>query len=312
MKRVFGMTSAIGIRGYLVTAHKKGSAAILSFDESGLNVKPPQFFTDFVASHSAVVQNVAKERSWYFEEKESDSLANSRGYTHYGTFGFESNFVDIKTKAKNYRRKVDDIEEIPLFYEFWRPENADLCFAAFQSFQGRSCIKLIMDQAQAEFAALNPGYILKIRKLLPSEGSSLYGKAPVRQLRLIKRNAPQDLTDRFLRRRVPDKVNFEVRLSTNRNKTLGTFGEVTSALRKNDAGVVLHDGIEFSEVYAEVKIGGKYRPVGVFGGNSSAGVIDITEDIIRGVDGHPTFDSLKLQCDKILLDFYNVVTNKWI
>jgi len=167
-----------------------------------------------------------------------------------------------------------------------------------------------MDQAQEEFAALNPGYILKFKKLLPSEGSSLYSKAPVRRLRLIKRNAPQDVTDRFLGRRVPDKVNFEISMSTNRNKILGSFGEVTGALRKNDAGLVLHDGIEFSEVYADVKIGGKYRPVGVFGSDSNAGVIDVSDDIVRGTDGHPTFDSLAAQCDKILSDFFYVLTNK--
>ncbi|MGE7204887.1 hypothetical protein ACQKJZ_04310 [Sphingomonas sp. NPDC019816] len=109
---------------------------------------------------------------------------------------------------------------------------------------------------------------------------------------------------------MPDKVNFEVRLSTNRNKILGSFGEVTGALRKSDAGLVLHDGIEFSEVYADVKIGGKYRPVGVFGSDSNAGVIDITEDIVRGADGHPTYESLTKQCDTILVDFYEVLTNK--
>jgi hypothetical protein len=302
------MASAIGLRGYVVTAHKKGDRAHLSFQSSELKVPPPQFFTNFIAAHAAVVQNDEKERSWYFEERENNGLGNSRGYTHYGTFGFESNFVDSKTKAKNYRRKVDDIEEIPLFYEFWRPENRDFCFAAFQSFQGRSCIGLVMDRAQEEFSALNPGYVLKYQKLLPSEGSSLYSKAPVKRLRLIKRNAPQDVTDRYLGRRVLDKVNFEVRLSTNRSKILGSFGEVTGALRKSDAGLVLHDGIEFTEAYADVKIGGKYRPVGVFGSDSNAGVIDITEDIVRGGDGHPTYESLTGQCDKILLDFFNVLT----
>ncbi|MFB0874256.1 MULTISPECIES: hypothetical protein [unclassified Sphingobium] len=304
------MASAIGLRGYLITAHKKGDRALVPFGAKEFNVAPPQFFTNFVAGHASVVQNAEKERSWYFEEHESDGVGNSKGYTHYGTFGFESNFVDSKTKEKNYRRKVDDIEEIPLFYELWWPEKKNFCFAAFQSFQGRSCIGLVMDQAQEEFAALNPGYVLKYQKLLPSEGSSLYSKAPVKRLRLIKRNAPQDVTDRYLGKRVPDKVNFEVRLSTNRNKVLGSFGEITGALKKSDAGLVLHDGIEFTEAYADVKIGGKYRPVGVFGSDTNAGVIDITEDIVRGDDGHPTFDSLTEQCDKILLDFFDVLTNK--
>lgn len=304
------MSSAIGLRVYLITAHKKGDRELLPFNSKAFNVAPPNFFTNFVAKHAAVVQNAEKERSWYFEEVEAGAIGSSKGYTHYGTFGFESNFVDSKTKEKNYRRKVDDIEEIPLFYEIWRPEKKNFCFAAFQSFQGRSCIGLVRDQAQEEFAALNPGYILKYQKLLPSEGSSLYSKAPVKRLRLIRRNAPQDVTDRYLGRRVPDKVNFEVRLSTNRNKVLGPFGEIAGGLRKSDAGLVLHDGIEFSEVYADVKIGGKYRPVGVFGSDTNAGVIDITEDIKRGEDGHPTFESLTEQCDKILLDFFEVVSNR--
>jgi hypothetical protein len=304
------MTSAIGLRGYLITAHKKGDRELVPFSASEFNVAPPQFFKRFVAGHTSVLQNAEKERSWYFEEHESDGVGNSKGYTHYGTFGFESNFVDSKTKEKNYRRKVNDIEEIPLFYELWWPEKKNFCFAAFQSFQGRSCIGLVMDQAQEEFAALNPGYVLKYQKLLPSEGSSLYSKAPVKRLRLIKRNAPQDVTDRYLGKRVPDKVNFEVRLSTNRNKVLGSFGEIIGALRKSDAGLVLHDGIEFTEAYADVKIGGKYRPVGVFGSDTNAGVIDITEDIIRGEDGHPTFASLVQQCDNILSDFFDVLANK--
>ncbi|OUJ09284.1 hypothetical protein [Gluconobacter sp. DsW_058] len=301
------MASAIGLRGYLVTAHKKGDRARLPFNSSEFNITPPQFFTNFVKNHAVAVQNEEKERSWYFAEREKDSLGNSKGYTHYGTFGFESNFVDSKTKTQNYRRKVNDIEEIPLFYEIWFPEKKDFFFAAFQSFQGRSCIGLIMDQAQQEFTAINPGYVLKYQKLLPSESNSLYDKEPVRSLRLIKRNAPQDVTDRYLGREAPDEVNFEVRLSARRSKILGLFGEVTGALKTSDAGLVLHDGIEFSEAYADVKIGGKYRPVGVFGSDSNAGVIDITEDVIRGSDGHPTYQSLCEQSDKILLDFFDTL-----
>lgn len=304
------MASAIGLRGYVITAHKKGDRTEVPFSAKVFNVAPPEFFTRFVAGHAAVIQNAEKERSWYFEEIKSDGIGNSKGYTNYGTFGFESNFVDRKTKKKNYRRKVDDIEEIPLFYELWWPQKKSFCFAVFQSFQGRSCIGLVMNQAQEEFSALNPGFMLKYQKLLPSEGGSLYSKAPVKRLRLIKRNAPQDLTDRYLGKRVPDKVNFEVRLSTNRNKMLGLLGDITGALNKSDGGLFVHDGIEFTEAYADVKIGGKYRPVGVLGNDKNAGVIDITEDIVRGDDGHPTFESLAKQCDNILSDFFDYFTNK--
>ena len=304
------MASAIGLRGYMITAHKKGDTKLLSFEGEGLSIAPPEFFAKFVEENVAATQDDEKERSWFFEELEGDGEGNSRGHTHYGTFGFESNFIDIKTKKKNYRRKVNDIEEIPLFYEFWWPEEQPYLLASFQSFQGRSCIGLVMEKAQEWFATLNPGYVLKYRKLLPSEGSVLYAKAPVKRLRLIKRNASHDVTDSYLGKDAPDKVNFEVRLSAGRNGVLGPFGQITKTLKKSDAGLVLHDGIEFSEVYADVKIGGKYRPVGVFGGDTNAGVIDITDSVVKGADGHPTFESVCKQSDKILLDFFEVLSNK--
>ncbi|MBS1090733.1 hypothetical protein JK208_03785 [Gluconobacter sp. Dm-74] len=301
------MASAIGLRGYLITVHKKGESGRLPFNSKEFNVAPRQFWKKFVIRHNTVVQDVEKERSWYFQEIEQDGRGNSKGYTHYGTYGFESNFVDNKTQVRNYRRKVDDIEEIPLFYEIWLPKDKDFSFVAFQSFQGRSCIGLVMDQAKIDFAHANPGYILKYQKLLPSEGSSLYSKEPVRRLRLIKRNAPSDLADSYLGGNAPDQVDFEVRLSAKRNKTLGLFSAVTRGLKKSESGLVLHEGIEFSEAYAEVKIGGKYRPVGIFGSDSNAGVIDITESINRGRDGHPTYDSISQQSDEILSDFFNIM-----
>ena len=42
----------------------------------------------------------------------------------------------------------------------------------------------------------------------------------------------------------------------------------------------------------------------MFGADSEAGVIDLTEAIKRGPDGHPTFDSIYDEVKSILKDFY--------
>ncbi|RMB27735.1 hypothetical protein C8J47_3267 [Sphingomonas sp. PP-F2F-G114-C0414] len=306
------MPSAIGIRGYLITVHRKGDpAAMVSFGDVGLNNGPREFITKFVTEKIAAVQDDERERSWYFEEREADGPGNSKGYVKYGTFGFESDFVNTKTKKRNYRRRTDDVEEIPLYYEFWSPETSDLAFAAFQSFQGRSCITMVMAYVKDAFEAANPGFYFRYRKLLPNDaGGSLYSGGPVKRLRLIKRNASGDVTDRYFNDEAPTNVDFEVRMTARRNKTLGDLASVAKSLTHGAAGVVMHDGIEFTQAIADVKIGGKYRPVGIFGGNTDAGVIDITGDVVRGMDGHPTFESLKKQCDDILKDFYEVLANK--
>lgn len=302
------MANAIGLRCYQITAHRRGDTTPMTFSDEDFELTPATFISNFVARHVTAVPSDERERSWYFEEREATGVGSSVGYVHYGTFGFESNLVNYRTKRRNYRRKTDDVEEIPLFYEFWCPSHADYGLAAFQSFQGRSCIGLVMERMEQDFERANPGYRLKFKKLLPNDSEgSLYSTAPVKELRLIRRHAPSDVTDRYFPGRAPQDVDFEVVFVARRRRHLGPLGEISSSLRRDRVtGLVTHDGIEFGEAIAKIKVGKRLRPVGVFGLNTDAGVIDITEVIERGLDGHPTFESVQEQSDEILSDFHQV------
>lgn len=302
------MASAIGFRGYLITAHRRGDPSLVPVNAPDFRLAPDSFTDSFVQKWSSVVTDAERERSWYFEEIKSDGTGNSKGFVHYGTFGFESNLIDNKTKKKNYRRKTSDIEEIPLFYEFWFPDDSKVGFVGFQSFQGRSCVTMVMERFKAEFDAANPDFIIRYQKLLPTDArGGVYNKAPVKKLRLIKRGASSDITDRYLGGDAPAKVDFEVSLKARRNGSLGSFRDVAKSLGGNERGVILHDGIEFDEVVADIKVGRKTRPVTVFGSESHAGVIDITDDVKRGPDGHPTFETLSDISDEILIDFHSII-----
>jgi hypothetical protein len=251
------------------------------------------FISGYVKAHSTATQNEEMERSWYFDIKHEDGHGNCSGYIHYGTFGFESNFIDAKTKKRNYRRKTTDVEEIPLYFEFWIPKGESFGFAAFQSFQGRSCINLAMSGMKAAFEKQNPDSIFGFRKMLPNDAAnSIYRNFPVKRFRLIKRDAPSDVADTYFHNPHPDSVNFEVSISARRNKSLGEFGTLFKSLKTKSKNVITYDGIDFPEAVADIRVGNKTRRVGVFGLSGDAGVVDITEDIKRGPDGHPTFNSL--------------------
>jgi hypothetical protein len=79
------------------------------------------------------------------------------------------------------------------------------------------------------------------------------------------------------------------------------------SLKTKSNNVITYDGIDFPEAVAEVRVGNKTRRVGVFGLSGDAGVIDITEDIKRGPDGHPTFNSLTNETGDILEDMYKAL-----
>ena len=302
------MAAKIGLRVYRISVHPKGNRAILPLDSKELKETVPQCIRNFISKHAAVVRNDEKERSWYFDEKNQSGDGRSKGYIHYGTFGFESNFVDNETKKTNYRRQTTDIEEIPLFYEFWCPENGSIGFVVFQSFQGRSCISLVLERMKDTFERKNHDFILDIRRMLPNDptGSAFRG-APVKRLRLIKRGAPSDIADRYFDHVEPATLDLEVVMTARRNGSLGKLGSLFNSIPSGPKSVITHSGIEFPEAVADIRVGSGIRKVSVLGVNGDAGVIDLTDVITRGVDGHPTFKSLEKESDVIIRDFYQTV-----
>jgi hypothetical protein len=305
------MASSIGIRIYQVSVQRIGKRGLLPFDTEGLTTPPPQFLVDFAASYVTATEHADIERTWYFEPKEAKGSESSKGYVHYGTFGFESDFVDPKTKTQNYRRKTSDVEIIPLFYEFWHPKGASHAFAAFQSFHGRSCISLVMNEMQRLFAEQNQGVSLIFKKLLPVDASGgIYQTAPVKSLRLINRSASGDIADRYLSSRPEKPITFEITMSAKRKDILGLLGPLTASLKGGAGGVVTHDGISFPEAIAEIQVGGRKRRVGVLGSNGDAGVIDLSDSIKRGADGHPTFASIAKESGELLKEFHATLSGK--
>ena len=72
---------------------------------------------NFVLINSNVNVRDDPERTWFLDPRETDGSGSSRGLVQYGTFGFESNIKDSKTKKINYGRLLTDVEEVPLYYE---------------------------------------------------------------------------------------------------------------------------------------------------------------------------------------------------
>lgn len=301
------MPSAIGLRVYQISVSLRGDPQALAIDDPALRQALKPFLTAFIGGRKRVIQNAEMERSWYFEEKKAEGSGKSRGYVHYGTFGFASRMVDTLTQAETYKRKVTDVEEVPLYYEFWSPDKGKHALAAFQSFQGRSCVSLVMNAMKEAFETANPGYLFRYYKLLPNDRrGSLYSGAGVKRVHLIKRNASGDLANRIMNE--PRPVDLEIILSAKRMMSMGPLGEVSKSIRENVEGVVVYEGMKFDEVSADVKIGNRTLPVGIFGGDGNAGVIELTEVVDKGVDGHPTFDSLAEHTQNILVHFQSILS----
>ncbi|MGW5841104.1 hypothetical protein ACWFZ6_24250 [Methylorubrum extorquens] len=302
------MTATIGIRVYRVEFRQRGTGKPLSFTSELMEKHPRDFIEAFVTRNINIVNSREDERSWYFDRKK-DNNEGIRGYVRYGTYGFESNLVDTETKQSNYRRKTTDVEEIPLYFDFWVPKNSQYCLVAFQSFQGRSCISLVSKKMSEDFERANQDCLMNFKKVMPSDlKGSLFYNAPIKKMTLIKNKSVVDPADKYLNRTKSEYVDIELSLCARRKKDLGMLGDWQAKMPANTKGLIEYAGIEFDEAVAEVNVGNRRRRVGVFGHNSDAGVIDITKDIDKGIDGHPTFASLKRETTNILGEFYRILS----
>jgi hypothetical protein len=162
-----------------------------------------------------------------------------------------------------------------------------------------------------KFEKSNPKFALSFQKILPNDakGSAFYS-APVKRLRLVKRKASSDIADRYFDNRSPDAIDIEITVSARRNKSLGNLSSLLKSLKGGAGSVVTHDGLDFPEATADIRVGNRTRRVGVLGVNSDAGVIDLTDVIIKGMDGHPTFESIKKETNEILKDFYSTLNGE--
>lgn len=306
------MTTKVGVRVYQVTICRERSRRQLAFDAEGLVVPPSDFLAAFVASNTASREATADEaerdRRWHFAPHQSNAFGDSKGVVCYGISGFESDLIDSKTNKREFRRQTTHVEVIPLFYEFWFPSGVNHGFAVFQSFAARSCVELVSAKMRADFAAANPGFVLRFKKLLPTGAGGIYDGAVVKGLRLIRRNASSDIADRYLNSAVGQSVDFQIVISARRKGILGRLGDLTSSLKAANGGVIQHDGVIFEEAVAEIDFGGQRRRIGVLGSNSEAGVIDLT-DIRRASDGHPLFELISKESTSLLTDFQAAIGN---
>lgn len=299
------MSFAIGLRFYKIIIHKNRNKKPINFDDLPGEKSVIEFIENFFTIRRTPTDEGLSQRTWYIEKQNSTSIRSVHGWVKYGTHGFESKLVDNATKKENYHRKSTDLEEIPLYVHFWIPSNSNHAFVAFQSFQGRSCVSFVMTALNKSFMKANREYRLSYSKIMPSDGHSFLA-SPVKSLTMVKSSIPPDKFEGYLNGIPREEVEYEVSIKAKRKGYLGLLSKYKEKTT-NEREVFIHDGIEFDHIKAEVMIGKKRRTVGVFGTDSQAGVIDISDAVKRGADGHPLLDSINREVETLMSDLSGMV-----
>ena len=81
------------------------------------------------------------------------------------------------------------------------------------------------------------------------------------------------------------------------------FGNIRDYVEQQEDVALIFGGIEYEEMQATVKVGGSYRKVGMIGPNNNAGVVDVSDQIVRDDDDFPTFSSIDAVSDQICQEY---------
>lgn len=291
----------IGLYVYQLALRDAQNYQQVPLAREGLGSELNAFLPQFIGGKQAAIQNNNIERSWRLVPEEDEGRSR-HGIVRYGTYGFSSDIIDPNDNEVLYSRNSADVEEIPLYYKFWVPENGNFGFAALQSFRERSCVSQVLGELSSEFHQRYDYLRLDTRKIMPA-ADEVYRDAQVKKLILSKKKVPKDRAE-ILRDLPPEELNVELSFSVRRNGRFGTFPDVARQIRGARGGAAfVFDGIEFEDASALVSVGNSYLKVGIIGPSNNAGVIDVTDDVVLGEDQHPTLASISETTTRVIGDF---------
>jgi hypothetical protein len=291
----------IGLYVYRLSLRRTDNYQEVPFSLIGIGGSLRTFLQTFIQNKQQPQQNQDAERSWVLEPRPDNGHAKE-GLVQYGTFGIASNIRDPQTRAVKLVRAAGDVEEIPLYYQFWVPPNGMYGFAVLQSYRDRSCVQQVLNPLVKEFNDLQDDVRLNAQKIMPTDDAA-YQNAPVQKLLLVKRRISRDRAD-VLRDLPPEEYKIELSLTPRRRGGIGSLLGVAPIVRGAAQGAaIMVEGIEFEEASALVKVGSAYKKVSIIGPSNNAGVIDVTEDVAFDGNGHPTFQSVASVATQTVVDF---------
>ena len=297
------MPFAIGLRFYRISIRRKGEKENLEIWPGRDPCDLIDYVKGFVQRRTEPTVHAEEQRTWFFEELTTSSIRVVHGYINYGTHGFESKLKDVKTRRQKYVRQATDLEEIPLYFQFWMPTGSTFALAAFQSFQGRSCISFVRSAMIKDFNERFPNHVMLFNVVAPTQ--SMLDEAPVKRVTFFKPKVSNDKADRYLLGRDIEEIDYELTVrARKRGSFISSYKDLRSRFGDGTGNVVEFDGHKFESVKADVEFGGRRRTVGVFGYGQDAGLIDVSDDVKREANGHPNLASIEKQVDSLMETFY--------
>ncbi len=288
---------SLALRAYQVRVYKQNKIQEFGAKRNQIDLKA--FLNKFFLAHKKVAPYDGDKTLAFKDLRTKDHYIE--GVIDYGSYGSASTLRDIATNSVEFHRRPNHADTIPLYFCFYTPEDAKFGICAFQSYKGRSCISTVQGLTTKTFEAEHFPR-LTYKKVMPQDGPDLLNK-PVSRLRLIRKSQSSDRAKNMLGTYAVEH-DLELVLKAKRHSGFGHFGPVGKLLRGQGPRALVYDGVQYDDAKADVRIGGQYRPVGIFQLSDNHGTIDITDEVTVDANGVPNINQIRRETRKIINDLF--------
>ncbi|WP_299791586.1 hypothetical protein [uncultured Marivita sp.] len=280
----------IGIKIYKLNLYENHNLVPFGHRELG---GEPERHIRWLFGRALLFNDPARQRTYRAEMLE-DGDDYFHGYIQYGMYGIAST-INVGMVAPRedddaplepremevIRRGALDVEEIPIYFMAYFPPGEVNAYIAFQTYQTRSCAMLVLGHVIQTFNQprehLNQRLTVQ-KVMLSGEHDPAIRNAPVKEITLIRNRMNADRFNRYIRAGI-EEIKLRMTIAAVRGRSLGQYIGIFDQYRAREGDILLFDGIEFEKAVALVDVGGKRRKVNLIGYNSTAGSIDISDQV---------------------------------
>jgi hypothetical protein len=231
------------------------------------------------------------------------------GIVEVGSSGYGSDFVDLKSRRRSFKRTPLHAEMIPLHLRLWIPKREHFGILALQNFGEVGCKTLLTEHVLSTWDEISKTTNLRFREVIPKDAyADLIGAKKITKIRLIHHGVPEDIADKYGGKALdPTLGTLELSINSKRGSELGAQKLIKKMFDRGSfatTGIIELDDFEPHEMKVEVKDKNNRKQVISFGDLiRTHSRVDVTEDVKLTEEGHPTLQSISAISKRLMIKF---------
>jgi len=225
-----------------------------------------------------------------------------KGIVKTGEYGYESDLIDAQTGLDTHHRTSDEAELLPFYFLALIPSGSDEGILLLQRFKQFGITSIFREIVQRQFNKAFKNHSIEINPLVPDQVlNRIIDESRIVKARFIKFRLPTDTAERLAAGHREDQFEVEYTIKAKQKNHVPLTERIKASMRnETDSNILELENFEYDNVKIEVEVGDKLRTIDLSDLSRVSPNFDITEQVIIGPNGHPTFQSIDQQASQLV------------